>query len=172
MAGIEPPAGSSPDADDPSLAEAIRRHVAPLGGDELPPHPPVAIGAPAEFEWPSAEEKAAAVAQAQSLKTQAAEGGLRFEVYLPPELATWLLGLVEEGSFRDPSEAVFVMLGEQRDLEGYPDLRRELFRRTIQAAMDDPRPGFSSEEVRRHLDELFSKPRPEPASWPRKGKTE
>ena len=35
---------------EPNLAEAIRRRVAPLGGVELEPHPPVPIGAPPGFE--------------------------------------------------------------------------------------------------------------------------
>jgi hypothetical protein len=43
--------------------------------------------------------------------------------------------------FSDPGEAVFVMLGEDRDLEPHADLREELLRRTLQAAMEDPRPG-------------------------------
>ena len=34
----------------PNLAEAIRRRFAPLGGVELPDHPPVTIGPPPRFE--------------------------------------------------------------------------------------------------------------------------
>jgi hypothetical protein len=50
-------------------------------------------------------------------------------------------------TFMDPSEAVFVMLGEQRALVAYPDLRGELLLRTIEDAANDPHPGFSAEEV-------------------------
>lgn len=162
MSGIKSPRDDS--QHDPDVVAAIRRPVAPLGV-ELPAHPPVAAGKPVAFEWPSAEEKAAAVAQARGLKAQAAEAGLRFEAYLPPALATWLLGLVEDGSFLDPSEAVFVMLGEQRELEDCPDLRKELLRRTLQAAMDDPRPRLSAEDVRERLAARVSRPIPEPANW-------
>jgi antitoxin ParD1/3/4 len=114
-------------------------------------------------EWPSAEEKAKSAAQAKALRTQAEKGGLRFSAYLPPGLADWLLGLVEKGIFHDPSEAVFVILGEHRDLEPHADLRRELLSRTLQAAMDDPRPGIPAEEVFKKLKE--TRPLPEPAVW-------
>jgi hypothetical protein len=42
-----------------------------------------------------------------SVRRQAAEGGLRFEAYLPPGLAEWVISLVEQGVFHSPSEAVF-----------------------------------------------------------------
>jgi len=70
----------------------------------------------AKDEWPSAEEKAKNIAQAKALRVQAEKGGLRFSAYLPPGLAGWLLGLIEKGTFHDPSEAVFVILGEHQDL--------------------------------------------------------
>ena len=35
---------------EPSLAEAIRRRFAPLGGVELEPHPPVAVREPQAFD--------------------------------------------------------------------------------------------------------------------------
>src|SRR5438128_10939397 len=78
-------------------------------------------------------------AQAHALKERAAEGGLRFDAYLPLALAEWLLGRIERGIFADPSEAVFVILGEYRELEPHADLREELLRRTVQAAIDEPR---------------------------------
>jgi plasmid stability protein len=37
-------------AREPNLAEAIRRHLAPLGGVELEPHPPVPICEPPRFD--------------------------------------------------------------------------------------------------------------------------
>lgn len=73
---------------------------------------------------------------------------MRFEAYLPPKLALWLLDLIEQGKFLDPSEAVFVILGEHKELEPHADLRRELLKRSIEAAADDPRPGISSEEMK------------------------
>jgi hypothetical protein len=80
----------------------------------------------------SAEEKAKSAAQAQALRKQAQEGGLRFDVYLPPQLADWLLGLIERGVFTGPDEAAFVILAEHRELEPHADLRRELLKRIIQ----------------------------------------
>jgi len=108
----------------------------------------------AEDIWPTAEQKEAGVAQAKALRQQAAEGGLRFEAYLPPQSAEWLLGRIEKGVFLDPSEAVFVVLGEHKDLEPHKDLRQELLRRRLNAAIDDPRPSIPAQQV---FDELRKK---------------
>jgi len=115
--------------------------------------------------WAGPEAKAARIAQARALREQAGKGGLRFEAYLPPELADWLLDQIERGIFADPSEAVFVILGEHRELEPHADLREELLRRTVQAAMDDPRPSLSGNEVETQLRELADTPLPEAAVW-------
>src|SRR6266851_5814955 len=119
----------------------------------------------AENGWPTVEEKAQSIAQAKALQEKAQKAGLRFEAYLPPDLAEWLLGLIERGVFADPSEAVFVIFGEHRDLEPHADLRRELLSRLSQAAMDDPRPSLSGDEVEKRLRELVDTPRPEAAVW-------
>ncbi len=37
------------------------------------------------------------VAQARALREQARNGGLRFDAYLPPSLAEWLLERIESG---------------------------------------------------------------------------
>jgi len=115
-------------------------------------------------EWPSPEEKAKNIAQAKALRTQAEKGGLRFSAYLPPGLADWLLGLIEKGTFIEPSEAVFVMLREAQELEPHHDLRRELLTRIVQASEDDPRPSIPAEEVFRELREARTLPL-EPAVW-------
>jgi hypothetical protein len=115
--------------------------------------------------WAGPEAKAARIAQARALKEQAAKGGLRFEAYLPPDLAGWLLDLIERGVFADPSEAIFVILGEHRELEPHADLRRELLSRSCRAAIDDPRPSLSGDEVEKQLRELTDKPLPEVAVW-------
>src|SRR3546814_6849478 len=86
-------------------------------------------------------------AQAESLREQARAGGLRFEAYLPPALADWLLEPIERGMFADPSEAVFAIVGNFRDLEPHRDLRDALLRRLLQAAVGDPRPGTPHEQV-------------------------
>jgi hypothetical protein len=116
-------------------------------------------------EWPDPADKAHAVEQAKRLRDEAANGGLRFEAYLPPDLAVWLLDRIEQGVFLDPSEAAFVLLGEAHELEPHADLRNELLKRSIQVAIDDPRPGFTSHEVMAKLREKLEKPRPEPAKW-------
>ena len=122
------------------------------------------------FEWPDPADKAHAVEQAKRLRNQVAEGGLRFEAYLPPSLALWLLDRIEGQKYLDPSEAVFVILGEHEELEPHADLRRELFKRRIQAAADDPRPGISAEEMWEKLREVTKEPRQEPATWEKRSR--
>jgi antitoxin ParD1/3/4 len=119
----------------------------------------------AEEIWPTAEQKEACVAQAKALRKQAAEGGLRFEAYLPPQLAEWLLGRIEKGVFLDPREAVFVLLGEHEDLEPHIDLRQELLRRRLNAAIEDPRPSIPAQQVFDELRKKMAAPLPEPAVW-------
>ncbi|MFY9642835.1 MAG: hypothetical protein WCD20_03945 [Rhodomicrobium sp.] len=119
----------------------------------------------AEQDWRAAAERESDIAQARSLRGQARKGGLRFEAYLPPSLAEWLLDLVEAGVFTDPGEAVFVILGEHKELEPHADLREEILRRTLQAAMDDPHPGFTIDEVKERFGKLMSEPRAQPAVW-------
>lgn len=118
-----------------------------------------------EPEWPSADDRANGIAQAKALREQASKGGLRFEAYLPPTLAEWLLNSIEQGVFTDPAEAVFVLLGESQELEPHLDLRRELRRRQLQAAMDDPRPSIPDEEVVAKLQRMLAEPRAAPATW-------
>lgn len=118
----------------------------------------------AEEPFDHAERRAGA-AHAAALKTQAATGGLRFEAFLPSNLALWLLGLIESGIFKDPSEAAFVMLGEQQELADYPDLRKELLARTMESAANDPRPAVAADVVFAEIDALFAAPRPAAALW-------
>jgi len=106
--------------------------------------------------------------QAANLRAAAKAGGLRFEAYLPPSLADWMLGLIEAGMVSDPSEAVFVILGEHHELEPHLDLRDELLRRMLQAAMDDPGPMIPHEEVQSGLQLRSTKPRARPAVWEQK----
>lgn len=69
------------------------------------------------------------------------------------------------------SEAVFVMLGEQQELEPHADLRQELLKRSLQAALDDPRPGVSAEEFEKRMRDRLEAPRVEPAVWSRTNHT-
>lgn len=118
--------------------------------------------------WPTAEDRARNAAQAARLKAQAAEGGLRFEAYLTPDTAVWLLELIEKGTFLDPQEAAFVIFKEAQDLHPHADLRHELLKRMIQASIDDPRPSLASEEVLAQLKQRMVRPLPEPAVWERR----
>jgi hypothetical protein len=120
------------------------------------------------MEWPDPTDKAHAVEQAKRLRNQAAAGGLKFEAYLPPDLAIWLLDRIEQGNFVDPSEATFVLLGEARDLEPHIDLREEFLKRRIQAAIDDPRPTVAAEDVMEGLLKKLADPLPAPAKWKRR----
>lgn len=115
-------------------------------------------------DWRAAAQ-AAGIAQAKALKEQAREGGLQFEAYLPSGLAEWVLDLVERGVFTDPSEAVFVILGEHKDLAPHVDLRQELLRRRLEAAENDPSPPISSEELEKRFEALLTEPELPPAIW-------
>ena len=124
----------------------------------------------APSDWRTAEERASDIAQAKALREQASKGGLRFEAYLPSGLAEWLLDFVERGVFTDPSEAVFVILAEQKDLEPHADLREENLRRSLEAAMNDPRPTIPGKEAVARIARKLAEPRPEPAAWRQRGK--
>ena len=73
----------------------------------------------------------------------------------------------QQGTFIDPSEAVFVILGEHEELEPHSDLRKELLKRRLQSAIDDPRPDIPTEEIFEKMRAMFDKPLPEPAKWQR-----
>jgi hypothetical protein len=104
--------------------------------------------------------------QARSLKDQAKTGGLKFETYLTPDLAEWVLDMVEEGVFIDPCEAVFVYMGQAKDIEPHDDLKKELLRRRIQEGIDDAedRRTYTADEVQQHLEEVRRR-RTAPAIW-------
>lgn len=113
--------------------------------------------------WLESEETAQKrVEQARSLKERAKAGGLRFEAYLPPGLAEWVLEMVEKGEFVDPSEAVFVFMQQARELDPHNDLKEELLRRKIEQAREGPY--IDQNEVFNDLNER-AKNRKEPAYW-------
>jgi len=109
--------------------------------------------------------------QARALREQVRAGGLRFEAYLPGDMADWLLAQVERGHFVDPSEAVFAIIQNFIDLEPHRDLRDELLRRTLDASiergLEDVKAGrvHDAEEVFAELRRELAKPRPEPVRW-------
>ena len=95
---------------------------------------------------------------------------MRFEAYLPSGLALWLLDRIESGKYLDPSEAVFVILGEHEELEPHADLRQELLKRSLEAAIADPRPAISHKEAMAEMRERLKRPRPEPAIWEKRSR--
>jgi hypothetical protein len=102
-----------------------------------------------------------------SVRRQAAEGGLRFEAYLPPGLAAWVISLVEQEVFHSPAEAVFVAMQSFRELDDHPDLKRELLNRAIQKGIDaaEEGGGVPAEDVMERLRKKIEGPRAEPAVW-------
>jgi antitoxin ParD1/3/4 len=86
-----------------------------------------------------------------SIRRQAAEGGLRFEAYLPPRLAAWVIRLVEQGVFHSPSEAVFVAMQSFRELDDHPDVKQKLLNRTTQKAMDAVEEGGGIPAIRARI---------------------
>ncbi len=107
------------------------------------------------------EDDAAAqrrIDQARALKEQARSGGLRFEVYLTPGLAEWVLEMVERGDFIDPAEAVFVSMQTMHEMEPHEDLKRALLSRRIQAGIVS---GDAGEPVT--MDELMARIREDEA---------
>ncbi|NIJ18329.1 CopG family transcriptional regulator [Sphingobium vermicomposti] len=103
--------------------------------------------------------------QAKALREQARAGGLRFEAYLPPDMADWLLEQVEQGHFVDPSEAVFAIVWNFIDLEPHKDLRSELLRRTLDASAAEMHLARDADEVFDQLERKMAQPRPEEARW-------
>jgi Arc/MetJ-type ribon-helix-helix transcriptional regulator len=90
--------------------------------------------------WGETEDEARLrTAQARCLKAGARKGGLRFEAYLPPDLAVWVLEKVERGEFFDPSEAVFAILLQARDIDGDEAIQTEILRRRINKGLQDVR---------------------------------
>jgi antitoxin ParD1/3/4 len=118
-----------------------------------------------QADWRTSADRARDIAQAKALREQARKGGLRFEVFLPSGLAEWVLDFVERGVFVDPSEAVFVILGEHQDLEPHDDLRTEILKRSLDASINDPRPSITHEELQERMRKRATALRPEPAVW-------
>jgi hypothetical protein len=119
----------------------------------------------ADTTWPSKDVEDWSKQQAQSIRNAASDGGLRFHAYLPPSLALWLLDRIEDGMFVDPSEAVFVLFKQARELEPHIDLQLDLLQRQISSAINDPRPSISADELQARFKAAREKPRPDPAVW-------
>ncbi len=109
------------------------------------------------------------IEQARRLKPLVRENGLKFEVFLPTNLGTWVLDMIEEGRFLDPSEAVFVMMGLAKDLDPHQDLKDELLKRELDRRVASMEAGryFTIQEFKAHMEELKTKlkTRQEPTVW-------
>jgi Arc/MetJ-type ribon-helix-helix transcriptional regulator len=102
-------------------------------------------------------------------KKQVAADGLRFEAYLPPSLASWVIELVEQGVIHSPSEAVFVAMQAFEDLDRHPEVKTELLRAVIAHASKEAKEGkyYTTEEVMAKIKQRKSQPQSEPAVWDR-----
>ena len=100
---------------------------------------------------------------------QVAAGGLRFEAYLPPPLASWVIELVEQGVFNSPSEAVFVAMQTFEDLDQHREVKRELLGAVLAYASKEAEEGnvYTAGEVMARLEKRKSQPPSEPAVWDR-----
>ena len=105
----------------------------------------------------------------EAFHQQVSSGGLRFEAYLPPSLATWVVGLVEQGVFHSPSEAVFVAMQTFEDLEHHPEVKEALLRGILTQASKEVEKGkgIPHEAVTAEFAALNRRPLPEPAVWKR-----
>ncbi len=106
------------------------------------------------------------IEQARKLKKQAKTGGLKFEAYLTSDLAEWVLDMVEKGDFADPCEAVFVFMGQAKELDECDDLKLELLKKRINKGVKDIEEGrtYSAEEVENYLEKAINE-KTEPAVW-------
>ena len=96
------------------------------------------------------------------LRKQIAAAGLRFEAYLPSDLALWVIELVELGVFASPSEAVFVAMQTFQELERYPDVKKELLSSMFAEAEQGK--SIPHEKVMVELEKMKSQSN-EPAVW-------
>jgi antitoxin ParD1/3/4 len=117
---------------------------------------------------PLAEERRLGVEQARQLRDQARKGGLRIEAYLTPDLAEWVLELVEKGVFISPGDAVFHLMVEAHELSAHEDLRSELQGRMVAYALTEVDAGvaYPAEEVLAELSDRLNDLQA-PAVWDR-----
>ncbi len=118
--------------------------------------------------WIETEETARQrINQAKRLKEQARSDGLKFETYLTPDLAEWVLDMVEQGIFIDPGEAVFVFMCEAKDIEPYDDIKSEILKRRLEASLKDIEEGrvYTSEEVFKKIKDKAAKEKTSAAVW-------
>lgn len=74
--------------------------------------------------------------------------------------------MVEDGIFLDPCEAVFVYMGQAKDIEPHDDLKKEILKRRIQQGVADAETGrtYTTDEVKQRLEEMRRR-KTDPAVW-------
>lgn len=103
--------------------------------------------------------------QASALREPASEGGLRFEAFLPPAQADWLLQWIEQGHFVDPAEAVSAIVQNFIDLELHRDLSNELCRRMLAQAAAELAHAYAGDDSPAKLDARYFRNYPAAARW-------
>lgn len=103
--------------------------------------------------------------QARELLLSLGERGLRFEVFLPGEMAHWFLTTISAGRFAHPNEMIVEMATVFRRLELHPDLKQELLARHIDQVRADKVPRTSNESLSKGIDQLGAIKAPEPLEW-------
>lgn len=117
--------------------------------------------------WFETEETAQKrIEQARSLKERACTGGLKFQAYLAPEIALWVLDKIEHNIFIDPGEAVSEYMKQAKDIDPYDDIKAEILKRILLEAEDDIRHGqiYTAEEVWQQIEDLRENAT-KPAVW-------
>lgn len=74
-----------------------------------------------------------------------------------------MLERIEPGTFADPSQAVFAIVGNFRELEPHSDLRDELLRRMLDASAAELELARPADAVFAELRRELAGPRPEEA---------
>lgn len=103
--------------------------------------------------------------QARQLLLSLGERGLRFEAFLPGELAHWFLTTISAGRFAHPNEMIVEMATVFRRLELHPDLMQELLSRHVNQVRAGKMQGISNESLSKQMDELWTRQAPEPLEW-------
>jgi hypothetical protein len=86
-------------------------------------------------------------AQARALFAQAASDGLRFEGYLPPPLATWILKKIAERVFPSPEAAILAIVSDHVQLDRLERLRQLMMERSLARSNGRPVPVQTLEDV-------------------------
>ena len=106
------------------------------------------------------------VEQAKALRERAARDGIRFDAYLPPSIAEWVLDRIIAGDFVDPSEVAFYAVKELQELSDHPSVREAFLKARIEEAVASAEAGntFTGEEVLARLEERAAQMQ-EPPRW-------